>query len=460
MKILHVVHGYYPESRGGTETYVKTLIESQVKLGLEPLLLHGSFEPREVHRLEAVAPPGVPTWRLHRSDPYADFWDQAHSEAAGGLLRELLRRERPDLVHVHQWIRLTDDLVAVCEDEFVPTLVSLHDLYSSCPACFRQRPDDSHCERSLCFDSCHDCVPLRGVETEQEVRTGIELYRANFRHELQRARRVIAATAVTARLVTQGLGLPAELVHILGLGYERKFRQCPAYRLPPPGQPLRLAYWGVLTQRKGTQVLLAALRALDGRRRALGPALGEELELHLFGRVDTDRLDRQLRRLAEGLPVEFRGRYEYEELAALAPQLAVFPSTCFETYGFVLDEAFELGVPVLVTDIGALGERSQGAGWTVRPGDSSALAELLGRILDDPGLLIEKQREIPPLSPGMAEHAEFLLAHYQAAIATAPRNAEPVSRELRERYARLRQEHETESAPLDRGLRRIPGDGK
>jgi glycosyltransferase involved in cell wall biosynthesis len=441
-RILHVVHGYPPESRGGTEGYVQSLLGPQVALGLEPMVLHGSFEPRAQSVIEPRDDLGVPAFRLHRADAYSDYWDRSHYEAVGRLFDDLLARLRPDVVHVHQWIRLTDDLVERAESAGIATVVALHDVSASCPACFRLRPDESHCERIVSFASCHDCVPLRGGEAREEVELGIDIYRANFRHELQRARRVLAATRTTASLVTRGLELAPELVHLLPLAYERRFTGMQASSRAPG--PLRLAYWGNVTRRKGVQVLLRALRSLA--------PLDDRLELHVFGSVDTDALRAEIDELVQGLPVTLHGRYEYEQLFTLQPDLAVFPSTCFETYGLVLDEAFELGVPALVTDVGAFAERLQGGGFLAEPGSPESLAAAIRTILDEPTLLAEHAARIPQPSPTPEQHVSDLLVHYREAMQSPPAPGEPTPLDQRSTLESLRANAPRDTAPLVRGL--------
>ena len=245
--------------------------------------------------------------------------------------------------------------------------------------------------------------------------------------------------------MTTGLGLPEELVQLLPLGYVRRFGGRRATLTPE--LPLRLAYWGNITHRKGVQVLLRAARTLDDSQPLTG-----RVELHVFGGIDTDELAAELRELATGLPVHFRGRYEHDELADLDTHLAVFPSTCFETYGFVLDEAFELGVPALVTDVGAFAERLQGAGWLVPPGDVNALAAVLASVLDAPQELAARAARIPPASPAPLEHAELLLEHYRHAHVSLPRVGEAVLGEQRNRLAEIRGKGERDGPPGKRGL--------
>ena len=453
--ILHVAHGFFPECGGGTETHVRSVMEKQQEMGLSISLLHGSFEPREEACIETRQDLPWPTHVLHRSDSYSDYWDRAHAVDASRLFRGFLREQKPDLVHIHQWIRLSDDLCEIAWQEGIPSLLFLHDLYASCPACFRLRPDDSHCERLLDPANCSDCVPLRGHESPREVALGISMYADNMRNELRKACRTLAATHATADLVTEGLGLDADLVGLLPLSRVARFEPglASTWQAPAPGEALRLAFWGLVTRRKGVDVLLEGLRQLSESRPIEG-----RIELHVFGGIDTPELSRELHDLARGLPVHFHGRYEYDQIATLRPHLAVFPSTCFETYGLVLDEAIELGAPSLVTSIGALPERVGNAGFAVPPKDPMALCNLLARVLDDPDLLTQAQAQIVPISPDPERHHELLMSEYERAIqaCAAGRADLPQGPDLEQRLEleTLRRSTATSRAPLQRGLTR------
>ena len=69
-----------------------------------------------------------------------------------------------------------------------------------------------------------------------------------------------------------------------------------------------------------------------------------------------------------------------------ALDVAVFPSLCEETYGLVVEEALARGVPVVVSDLGALSERIGGGGLVTRAGDVEALREALRSLTAEQGL--------------------------------------------------------------------------
>ena len=447
LRILHVVHGFPPESRGGTEAYVEALCRALLAMGKDPWLLHGSFEPRPRVCLEARNDLPFSTYRLHRADTYSDYWDRAHCPRSSALIEQFLEENRPDLVHVHQGIRLSDDIVELAENLGIPAVLSIHDLSPSCPACFRLRPDDAHCEREVSFTSCSDCVPCRGHESEEEIELGLAVFRENAQVQLRRARAVLVATQATAALVLHGLGLAESdcALEFLPLAHERRFGD--GRRARAPGGVLRVGFWGLMTRRKGVDYLLQALRLLKGQSTNF-----PLIEIELFGGIDTDTLRKELEQLAKGLPVRFHGRYEYSQIADAGLDLAIFPSTCFETYGLVLDEAFELGIPAIVTDVGAFRERVGGGGFLVPPADPKALAQLLQDLLDHPARIQEAKAQLPQPGPVPLVHAQRVMEIYKKVLSHPRPKVQGVSLEKRLTLSYLRAVNATKSPPDHRGL--------
>lgn len=411
MKILHFTHDFFPEGNGGVESYVRDVILAQRDEGIDARLVTGSLAHWPEPGVEELELEGIPSWRVHRDDLYFDHFAKLYHPSVERIVRELLERERPDVVHVHQWIRLTCNLVEIASALGIPAVITLHDLYTSCPRCFRVRPDDEACFRPLSIESCLDCVPRFGHESEREVKASIELFRDQWQSELSTAKAVLAASAATADLIATSTGLSRAVIELLPLAYRPRFEGGAPRPVPPPrrGETFRFGYWGNLTVRKGVPVLLDAFRAVCED----GPA--RPVELHLFGGVDTPELDRSLRARAEGLPVTFHGRFEFEDLAAAGLHCAVFPMVCFETYGFVLDESFELGLPSIVTDIGAIPVRAGEAALRVPPRDAPAMADAMRKFLAMPELCQELRANMPGLGMSTTDHVARLRAIYERA---------------------------------------------
>lgn len=434
MKVLHLSHGYFPECQGGVESYQRVLLHGQGSEGVDVSLLTGSFVPWEEAGIETVDVDGITVHRLHRDDLYFDLYSKFYHPEVERLIEEHLVRERPDLIHVHHWIRLTSNLVEIAARHSIPAVVTVHDLYVSCPRCFRVRPGDEACFRPLSVESCLSCVPRFGHESERELAFGIELYRDQLQSELAMASRVLVADAATSELICESTDTSRERFEVFPLPYQKRFSNPAAPALPSEGEPLRFGYWGNITYRKGAQVLARAFAELM-RSNPPRPA-----ELHLFGKVDSPELDKELRDATRGLPVFLHGRYSYGQLAEARLHMAVFPMLCFETYGFVLDECFELGLPCLVTEIGAMAQRAGKAALRVPPKDASAMAKGMRKVLEDPGLLDQLRAEIPPPSIPEQQHVRDLIRVYEEVIEGPRPVATPIPARRRLQLLQLQRE--------------------
>jgi glycosyltransferase involved in cell wall biosynthesis len=92
-----------------------------------------------------------------------------------------------------------------------------------------------------------------------------------------------------------------------------------------------------------------------------------------------------LRKLAGDGDVRFAGRVDDAELARLraGASVALVPSRSAETFGMAAAEAMAAGLPVAASAVGALPELLDEVSLAT-PGDASALADAIARVLADP----------------------------------------------------------------------------
>jgi glycosyltransferase involved in cell wall biosynthesis len=408
MDVLHVIHQFPPESRGGSESYAFDLAQRQRARGLTVEVLSGSQHAAAEVTLTEGEFEGLVVHRLQRNDLFFDHHVKMWHPEVEARFEQFLRERQPKLVHVHHWVRLTCNLIEVCERVGVPAVVTLHDYYTSCPRAFRRRKGDEACRRELSFESCGKCVPLYGYEPPHEIADGINLYADHYRAELSLARAVLVTVGSTADLLSATTGVSRERYQTLPLGYNHRFNSMPALSMPQEGDPLRFTFWGGIGRHKGVDVLLQAHRKVCELRPGRS-------ELHVLGGFESAAFETELRALADGLQVTFHGPFDAAKLHAANPHVGVFPSTCIETFGLVLDECFELGLPCITSDLGALPERAGGAGVTSRSGDVDDLAAAMLRFLDEPQLWQQLRTNIPAPSPSLDEHVTALLEIYSAA---------------------------------------------
>lgn len=375
MKVVHVVHQYPPEFRGGTEVCVQVLTAAQRARGDDPFIVAGSDERSDQGELRLEAVDHVPVCRVLRRPGENYSMDPRLPRVAEQVL-ELVNGERPDVVHLHHTLNLSGDLAHQLTAAGHTVVASLHDFTTVCARFFLCRPDGSSCADAFPLPSerCFECVlpdfPAGPdvLATELAARTEVAAAEA-----AAWSLAIVPAEVVAERWRRSGLVDEDRLVvlpHAVALTAD----QPPAPRNRSDGR-LQLVTWGHLAPAKGVLDLLAALKlAADPR-----------LSLMVLGApVDAD-FGEQLLDAAEGLDVSFAGAYIAGELPLVAGRadLAVFPSRAEETFGLVVAEARALGLPVVTSDRGALPEGVGAAGTTVPAAEPQALAQLLVELADD-----------------------------------------------------------------------------
>jgi glycosyltransferase involved in cell wall biosynthesis len=151
-------------------------------------------------------------------------------------------------------------------------------------------------------------------------------------------------------------------------------------RGPRPTGPPTVLFFGAFRRNKGIDVLLDAIERLRG---------GLDARFVFAGRGFPDVEQRVAEAAARDDRIEAEIGYatarRKSELHAAA-DLMVLPYTSFASQSAVLQDAYAHRLPVVVTEVGALGEtiREDGTGWVVPPNDASRLAEAVSLALHDP----------------------------------------------------------------------------
>jgi glycosyltransferase involved in cell wall biosynthesis len=414
VRVLEIVHGLPPELVGGTEAYVDAVARSLGERGNDVAVLAGTFDTRPGFALRRESRAGYEAIFLHRGDLYFDDWDRAYHPEAARLVERTLEESRPDVVHVHHWIRIAPNLVQAAAARGVPAVVTIHDTWTSCLRCFRVLPDGRFCEEKARAEVCVPCVDRAPSQTTEEIEMAFRLFRADRLAEFDAAHRVLFPTPEHLEFLAAKGDFPRGSFAVFP--HPRLFELAAGPVPPADGGRLRVVTWGHHHPAKGTHHLLEALAR---------PGVAQVVELDIFGETVFPEYGERLRALAAGLPVRFRGAFDRADLAAEPFHLAAFPTLAHESHSFVLDEAFALGLPVLVPDRGALPRRAGSAGFVFRVGDADDLARrLLSISADRAGLARARSAAASrPEGPSLSEHVAALESLYHEAAREGPRRA-------------------------------------
>lgn len=426
MKLLYVIHQYFPDCHSGTEQYCLAISREARRRGDQVVVLSLHYDhARSEPPLEIFEAPydgfrilRLNHWEgLNRNDALRDYLNPVVAAA----FRSVLEDVQPDTVHFFHLRQLGVDLLETASQRGLRTIVHLMDFWYLCPRFTLLRSDGTLCKGPP--EGGLGCVPCaypslndhlqgvggkpergeRGERGELGERGALRALAAaapigctdraadRLAAVVQRKDRMLSALG-TADVVVAPSRFLADMfrkngfVHpnLVVLPYGLEPGRVTRIDVVRPRQPLRVGFIGVLSPWKAAHVLVDAVRQVDG---ALEVAIHGRLEESMFASYIDD-----LRRRAEGDPrIQFKGSFGSSEVAAVMADIDVLvvPSLWYENTPFVVLEAQEAGVPVLASDLGGLSESvAPGVnGYLFRAGDVTDLAGWLQRFLREPELL-------------------------------------------------------------------------
>ena len=157
MRILHVCHLFSAELEGGVQSYVSGLLEHQRAAGHQVSVLTGALSFDGPASVDTDDYGGVPVTTILRS-PGERWSADLGSPRIGSIIDEALAAFRPDICHVHHWQGLTNDVVRRAVSHGARVVVTLHDLFTTCPLFFRIRVDTESCPSELPLGECAKCL--------------------------------------------------------------------------------------------------------------------------------------------------------------------------------------------------------------------------------------------------------------------------------------------------------------
>jgi glycosyltransferase involved in cell wall biosynthesis len=455
LRILYVVHGFPPDTWAGTEVHTLGLAREMEKLGHRCAVL--TRAPADRSEADGGAADfslargdfeGLEVWRMTRRIGKQRLRDSYRHPAAEEVFRQVVADVRPDVVHFQHLLHLSAELPRIAGEMGISTVITCNDYWALCARVQLIRPDGERCEGNQGL-ACQPCVKDQGAKRIELFRRYEALIRPVFK-ALRVVDRLLpgGAPATAERPVgfRQKLGrwmegfsdleqrqpttlggygsadlliAPSRFLRDLHLETgsfdEARFvfsdygTSCEhlerGSKFPDPEGRVRFGFIGSLVWYKGPEVLLEAMKLLAGQ-----PA-----KLEIFGdfRPEEDDYHRQLQDLAAGAAVDFRGRFDNARLDEVHREIDVLivPSIWFENSPITIHEAFLLGSPPVVSDIGGMAELVTDGrdGMHFEVGNPRDLADVLGRFIADPGLAPRLAKAAPRIKtlPENAREMEY-----------------------------------------------------
>jgi glycosyltransferase involved in cell wall biosynthesis len=283
---------------------------------------------------------------------------------------EVLRAERPDLVHVHNtWIMISPSIYSACREAGVPVVQTLHNYRLLCPVGTLFR-DGKVCEE--CVDHTLWRSVRNGCYRDSRAETaavGLMLAVHRARHTWERdVTSYIVLTEFARKKFLNG-GLPAEKMFVKpNFVYPDPLPQAGNGNYESADEGNYAIFAGRLSPERRVSTLLDAWTRLRSRIPLVIVGGGEQRD-QLQKKAIGDQLDM----------VKFTGLLAHDKtIAAIrGARFLIFSSEWYETFGLTMVEAFACGIPVICSRMGAMQEIvDEGrTGLYFMPGDGKDLAE-------------------------------------------------------------------------------------
>jgi glycosyltransferase involved in cell wall biosynthesis len=340
-----------------------------------------------------------------------DLYDAPRPDYEAAVV-SILSKYDFDLVHIRHLINHSLSLPKIARSLGIPVVLSFHDFWHICPSVVLIDDHAKFCggECSSGKGSCATLMPLPDAYKPLKHHY-VYLWRKRVA-EILGSVDCFVTTSPTARDLYRKAYPQLESAPFRVVEHGRAFaEQSSLAEAPRAGEPCRVVVLGnVTTNGKGFEVV-QRIHELDA---------GKTIEFHFVGTCPVEAV----------LVGHVHGPYKREKLGdvlgAIRPSFVAIFSLWAETYCHTLSEAWQCGIPVLGTSLGAVGERirEHGGGWSVDVQKPEEILDLVTRVANDPDAYEEQRRTAlvsnVRMSSSMA--ADYRLIYKQAVLRQGPRS--------------------------------------
>lgn len=377
MKILHVSQGMPPFRVGGLTRYCFDLMQEQVKQGHSVSILYpGSYSIGKTRIKKLVCNSKITQYEILNPLPMALVFginepDRYVKKCGSNCYRLFLEKENFDVIHVHCIMGIHREFFEEAKRQRIRMISTTHDFYVFCPICTLLKNNMTLCDEISAYD-CRQCNIGKGLSKKQEILMQSNIYkklkytvcmskiRHTVRQKLGKREKRDCVQAASVESYGKLLKYNRDILHLMDIIHCNSTLTKEIYQKHEPdlcyktisithsnmpskvnrisGSPFSIAYLGGGGENKGYAELLLAMKKLD--------ILGfKKWHLYLYG-DDYCSFEKDEPR------IYVKGRYDGNNLTILFQNidLVIMYSKCYETFGFVAQEALAAGIPVIVSD--------------------------------------------------------------------------------------------------------------
>lgn len=431
MKILYVVHQYWPNFQAGTENYTHFLAKEMAALGNDVYIIAVEPDSDGTYRIEKYDEENaVHIIKVHKSVKIntgfeSNYIDNKFKE----IFEELFKDINPDIVHIQHLMYTSIGIVDIIKKKNIPIIYTLHDLWLECLRVTKLDSNNKVCKQWH-PEKCMNCYKNNNIDIDSKFLVKIankshRLFRGNFVYNW-----ILKKIRVIILLIHRNKKNNIDVVN-------NRFSKMKALvskvdLFISPSEFLRREYikWGIpedkiiysrngmniieqdnnvtvkddsngimkfvftsqVREHKGVTVLLDAFEILSNNSNVILDIYGTYDEKSDYGRDFVKRVNKLKN-------VNYKGGFNNTEINNIlgSADYLILPSIWPENAPLVIEEAYLNDIPCIVSNIGGMAERIDDKvnGLHFRVGDANDLAVKIQNVVENPQLRNEFIKNIP-----------------------------------------------------------------
>ncbi len=422
MKILQVVHQFFPEHLGGTETYTYNLCK-ELQAGNEVFIFCREYGKEDYPIfVEDSDLDGLRVRKIYYNKPCGRL-KSFINEDFEKLFKEYLNITKPDVVHFQHLYGLSASLISIARKQGLPVVITLHDYWYICPRIQMIHRDLTPCmgpESGLRCMSCdnfllgwnvndflreHFAASIKSVlkqpfllkALKRVTPAGIVNHAKNYFGKSKSSDTQLLWIYLRFHYMQNLLNSVEALIspsHFLKKAYENAGVRSQNFILSDngtkvenflnvskePSDMIRFAYFSTLVNHKGAHVLIRAFNKVT-EPNAMLKLYGTSMYSPLYAS--------RIKNMASNPRIQFMGSTKSVADDFRSTDVVIVPSIWPENSPVIIHEASVAKIPVIASNVGGIPEfvKDGETGLLFEAGNSEDLLDKLNRIIRNPSLL-------------------------------------------------------------------------
>ncbi|OPJ54845.1 glycosyltransferase [Clostridium oryzae] len=392
MKILYLIHVFYPESFYGTEKFLFNISSYMKREGNEvQIITYSNYEDNFYNEAfenliyKKFQYEGLDIIAFRHKNPIPPLEYDFNNLEIRDFAEKIIGDFKPDIVHICHPIR-TSEFASVAKDRNIPYIITLTDFSMMCPRGNLLTSTLKLCTGRTNNDRCNQECYAVSKYTEKRYKCAETI--------LNQASYVFSPSNFLAKMFEEHFNGLKVYVNNHGINYKRIVENKKVYK---DKDRIIFGYAGGTLYIKGLTVLLKAFSKIKDPK--------SSLKLYGFQFDDISSILVDKYKLHN---VEFCGVFGEEDVGKVLSEIDVLvvPSLCYENYPLTLHEALACNIPVIASNVGGMAEKIKNCfnGFVYDIGNADQLSTIIQFIIDNPVILNSLKNNIKNEKLNSIEH--------------------------------------------------------